>query len=178
MSACSTGVNAIVVENVYGNEWRNDMRKKCSGLPTSEAIGAQNLLQNEQKSMDQTSRLKEVFIPLKIDTKVGRRANIVRPSDYFTNTHLSRLLARVRILEDQLTNAETSYAQFCLQHKISQRYLRAIISLNCLSPKIKKTIMDGYVPGHLAIQDIINHRFSLIWQEQEEWFFNKNSDEV
>jgi hypothetical protein len=118
---------------------------------------------------------KEVFIPLKINTKIGRRANIVRPNDYFANTHLSRLLARARMLEDQLTNAaEISYAQFCLQHKITQRYLRAIISLNCLSPKIKKTIMDGYVPGHLAIQDIINHRFSLVWSEQEEWFLIHN----
>jgi hypothetical protein len=116
---------------------------------------------------------KEVFIPLKIDTKVGRRANIVRPNDYFANAHLSRLLARARILEDQLTNAaETSYAQFCLQHKISQRYLRAIISLNCLSPRIKKAIVEGYVPGHLSLQDIMNHRFSLIWEEQEGWFFD------
>jgi hypothetical protein len=137
----------------------------------SEAIGTQNLQQNEQKSTDQTSRLKEVFISLKIDTKVGRRANVVRPNDFFANTHLSRLLARARMLEDQLTNAaETSYAQFCLEHKISQRYLRAIISLNCQSPKIKKAIIDEYVPGHLAIQDIINHRFSLVWSEQEEWF--------
>jgi hypothetical protein len=110
---------------------------------------------------------KEVFIPMKIDTKVGRRANIVRPNDFFANTHLSRLLAKARMLEDQLTNAaETSYAQFCLEHKISQRYLRAIISLNCLSPRIKKAIMDGYVPGHLSLQDIINHRFPLIWEEQ------------
>jgi hypothetical protein len=137
----------------------------------SEAIGTQNLQQNEQKSTDQTSRLKEVFIPLKIDTKIGRRANVVRPNDFFVNTHLSRLLARARMLEDQLTNAETSYAQFCLKHKISQRYLRAIISLNCLSPKIKKAIMDGYIPGHLSLQDITNCRFSLIWQEQEKWFF-------
>jgi hypothetical protein len=114
---------------------------------------------------------KEVFIPLKIDTKVGRRANIVRPNDYFANTHLSRLLARAKMLEDQLTNAaEISYAKFCLEHKISQRYLRAIISLNCLSPKIKKAIIEGYIPGHLAIQDIINCRFSLMWSEQEEWF--------
>jgi hypothetical protein len=151
----------------------NKIQKNCSGLPTSEAIDPHTLGQNSTKSMDQTSRLKEVFIPLKIDTKVGRRANVVRPNDYFANTHLSRLLAKARMLEDQLTNAETSYAQFCLEHKISQRYLRAIISLNCLSPRIKKAIMDGYIPGHLAIQDIINHRFPLIWSEQEEWFFNR-----
>jgi hypothetical protein len=90
-----------------------------------------------------------------------------------------KLLARARILEDQLTNAsEISYAQFCLQHKISQRYLRSLISLNNLSPRIKKAIVEGYVPKHLSIQDITNCRFSPVWKEQEEWFLNKNSDEV
>lgn len=122
---------------------------------------------------------KEVFIPLKIDTRVGRRPNIIRPDDYFARTHLMKLLARARILEDQLTNASgISYAQFCLQHKISQRYLRSLISLNNLSPKIKKAIVEGYIPKHLSIQDITNCRFSLAWNEQETRFFNKNSDEL
>jgi hypothetical protein len=122
---------------------------------------------------------KEVFIPLKIDTRVGRRPNIIKPDDYFARTHLMKLLARARILEDQLTTAvELSYAQFCLQHKISQRYLRSLISLNNLSPRIKKAIVEGYVPRHLSIQDITNSRFSPVWKEQEMWFFNKNPDEV
>jgi hypothetical protein len=118
---------------------------------------------------------KEVFIPLRIDTRVGRRPNIIKPDDYFARTHIMKLLARARILEDQLTNATgISYAQFCLQHKISQRYLRSLISLNNLSPKIKKAIVKGYVPKHLSIQDITNSRFSLVWEEQEMWFFHKS----
>ncbi|MDR0581074.1 MAG: hypothetical protein LBG04_03115 [Holosporaceae bacterium] len=117
---------------------------------------------------------KEVFIPLRIDTKVGRRANIIKPDDYFAKTHLVKLLARARILEEQLINAAgTSYAQFCLQHKISQRYLRSLISLNNLSPGIKKAIVEGYIPKHLSVQDITNCRFSLVWSEQEEWFLQK-----
>jgi hypothetical protein len=122
---------------------------------------------------------KEVFIPLKIDTRVGRRPNILKPNDYLARTHLMKLLARAHILEDQLTSSVgMSYAQFCLQHKISQRYLRSLISLNNLSPKIKKAIVEGYVPKHLSVQDITNCRFSLVWEEQETWFFNKNSYEV
>jgi hypothetical protein len=122
---------------------------------------------------------KEIFIPLKIDTRVGRRPNIIKPDDYFARTHLMKLLAKAQILEDQLTNAAgISYAQFCLQYKISQRYLRSLISLNNLSPKIKKAIAEGYVPKHLSIQDITNCRFSPVWEEQEWWFFNKNYDEV
>jgi hypothetical protein len=84
------------------------------------------------------------------------------------------LLARARILEDLLINAaEISYAQFCLQHKISQRYLRPLISLNNLSPRIKKAIVEDYVPKHLSVQEITNCRFSLVWSEQEEWFLKK-----
>jgi hypothetical protein len=120
---------------------------------------------------------KEVFIPLKIDARVGRRPNIIKPDDYFARTHLVKLLVRSRILEDQLINAAgISYAQFCLQHKISQRYLRSLISLNNLSPKIKKAIVEGYVPKYLSVQDITNCRFSLVWSEQEEWFFSKMND--
>jgi hypothetical protein len=101
------------------------------------------------------------------------------PDDYFARTHLMKLLARAKILEDQLTNASgISYAQFCLQNKISQRYLRSLLSLNNLSPRIKKAIVEDYVPRHLSVQDITNCRFSLVWEEQEEWFFNKNSYEV
>jgi hypothetical protein len=154
----------------------NEIQKNCLGLPTSKAIGAQNLRNNGSKSTDQTSRLKEVFIPLKIDARVGRRPNIIKPNDYFARTHLVKLLARARILEDQLINAVgISYAQFCLQHKISQRYLRSLISLNNLSPKIKKAIVEGYVPKHLSVQEITNCRFSLIWSEQEEWFLKIQS---
>jgi hypothetical protein len=48
---------------------------------------------------------KEVLVPLKIDTRAGRRPNIIKPDDYFARTHLMKLFARARILEDQLTNA-------------------------------------------------------------------------
>jgi hypothetical protein len=113
---------------------------------------------------------KEVFIPLKIDTRVDRRPNIIKPDDYFARTHLMKLLARARILEDKLANTSgISYAQFCVQHKISQRYLRSLISLNNLSPKIKQMIMDGNMPKHLAVQEITNHKIPLNWREKEEW---------
>jgi hypothetical protein len=39
-----------------------------------------------------------------------------------------------------------------------------------LSPKIKKAIVEGYVPKHLSVQDITNCRFSPVWSEQEAWF--------
>jgi hypothetical protein len=106
-----------------------------SETPVSKAIAAQSLQQNDEKSTDQTSCLtKEVLIPLKIDTGVGRRSNIIKPDDYFARTHLIKLLAGARIPEDQLTNfPELSYAQFCQIHKISLRYTCALVLLNSLS---------------------------------------------
>jgi hypothetical protein len=43
-----------------------------------------------------------------------------------------------------------------IESEVSQRYLRAIISLNCLSSRIKKAIMDGYVPGRLPVQNTMS----------------------
>lgn len=120
---------------------------------------------------------KEVFIPLKIDTKAGRRANIIRPDDYYANTNLAKLLAKAYVLENKLIS-ETGipFGQFCRNHSISPRYLRAIISLNTLSPKIKKAIMEGFVPRHLSVQEITNYKFPLLWAEQEKWFFKSIED--
>lgn len=117
--------------------------------------------------------IKEVFIPLKIDTKAGRRANIIKPDDYYANTNLARLLAKAHLLENKLiSEAGIQFGQFCRNHSISPRYLRAIISLNTLSPKIKKAIMEGYTPKHLSVQEITNYRFPMCWKKQETWFLS------
>lgn len=117
---------------------------------------------------------KEVFIPIHIDTRMGRRAQIIRPDDYYADVPLARLLAKARILERELMrNTEMPYNNFCWQLGISPRYARSILSLNILSPKIKKAIMEGYMPKHLSVTKITNFKFPLIWSEQELWFFGR-----
>ena len=116
---------------------------------------------------------REVFIPLKIKTHKGRTATIIRPQDYFANTPLSRLLARAEILENQLIkSAENGFTlrQFCDVNKISPRYVRSIIAANCLSPIVKRAIMDGYVPKHLNVQEITNSKLPLAWKKHEVMF--------
>ena len=64
----------------------------------------------------------EVFIPIKINTRKGRAAVVVRPNDHFVNTPLARLLARAEILESQLIkSAERGFTlkEFCEINKIS-----------------------------------------------------------
>jgi hypothetical protein len=71
-------------------------------------------------------------------------------------------------LEDQLIkNAENGVTleEFCAVNKISPRYVRSIISMNTLSPKIKQKIMDGEVPKHLNVERVKNHVLPMVWKE-------------
>jgi hypothetical protein len=119
----------------------------------------------------------EVFIPLKINTRKGRAAVVIKPKDNFANTPLSRLLAKAEILEKQLIKSSENgitLKEFCEVNKISPRYVRSIIAMNGLSPMIKQKIMDGEIPKHLSVERIKNHGFPLVWSEQKEWFLIHN----
>ena len=115
----------------------------------------------------------EVFIPIKINTRKGRAAVVVRPSDYFANTPLARLLARAELLESQLIKSAergVTLKQFCEINKISPRYVREIIAFNSLSPKIKQCIMEGNIPKRVNVETIKKQGFPMMWREQEVWF--------
>ena len=119
----------------------------------------------------------EVFIPLKINTRKGRAATIVKPKDYYANTPLARLLAKAYILENQLIKSAESgitLTEFCKINKISRRYVREIIAFNNLSPKIKQCIMKGETPKHIGVEKIKNYGILLIWREQERWLCIKH----
>jgi hypothetical protein len=53
-----------------------------------------------------------------------------------------------------------------------------LLSLNCLSLKIKAVIMDGYMPGHLSVQEIVDYRRSAAWEIQKIWLRQKNSSQI
>jgi hypothetical protein len=54
---------------------------------------------------------------------------------------------------------------------IAESYVRKVMNLNYLSPKIKGMILEGTQPKHLRLQDII-YDVPLSWNEQEERFLN------
>ena len=115
----------------------------------------------------------EVFIPLKINTRKGRAAIVIKPKDYFANTPFSRLLAKAEILESQLIkSAENGLTlkAFCEANKISPRYVRSIIAVNNLSPRIKQNIIDGNVPKGMSVEKVKNYKLPLSWAEQEATF--------
>jgi hypothetical protein len=113
----------------------------------------------------------EIFVPLKIDTKKGRKACVIKPNDSFPNTPLAKLMAKAYLWERKLLEDQAlTFNEFCRLHNISPRYLRGILSLNCLSPRIKKLIMRGWTPKNVSVQEIINGKIPETWQEQEKLF--------
>jgi hypothetical protein len=97
---------------------------------------------------------------------------VVKPDNYFTNTPLSRLLAKAEILEKQLVKSAengVTLKKFCEANKISPRYVRSIVAVNCLSPRVKREIMDGETSKHITIEKIKNYGFHACWREQEGW---------
>jgi hypothetical protein len=113
----------------------------------------------------------EVFIPIKISTRKGRRAVVHKFGDRCVSTPFSRLLVRAYMLESQLQkNIGITLKEFCEINKISARYVRNILVISNLSPKIQQLIMNGYYPRHLSIHDILSKKFPTLWKEQEEVF--------
>jgi hypothetical protein len=52
---------------------------------------------------------------------------------------------------------------------VNEAYVRRVLNLNYLSPKIKEMILDGKQPKHLRLQDLL-HNAPLLWGEQEKLF--------
>jgi hypothetical protein len=110
---------------------------------------------------------REIFVPLKIDTKKGRKACVIKPNDSFANTPLAKLIAKAYVMEQKLLeDPNLGFNEFCRLNNISPRYLRGILSLNCLSPRIKRLIMKGHTPKQ-QIQEIITGKIPEVWEEQE-----------
>lgn len=116
---------------------------------------------------------KEVFVPLKINTRKGRKACIIKPQNGYVVTPLSRLLAKAHILEKRLLeNPRISQKEFCELNDISPRYLRGILRLNILAPKLKREIMDGWMPKNISVERMVNGKIPVMWEEQIRYFFD------
>ena len=66
---------------------------------------------------------REVFIPIQISTRKGRRACTARLKDAYAVTPLSKLLTKAYIMQKRmLENPNVSQREFCELNKISPRY--------------------------------------------------------
>ena len=112
---------------------------------------------------------REVFVPLRINLKKGQKAYYSKPGDKNIVTPLSKILVKAYIIQKRLLeNPGLNQAKFCKLNKISPRYFRAILQFNFLSSKLKKRIMDGWMPKNVSTQKILTSKIPLLWKEQEE----------
>ncbi|MBR1734927.1 MAG: hypothetical protein IJ730_05720, partial [Alphaproteobacteria bacterium] len=103
--------------------------------------------------------------------KSGSHTYFMHPKDYYVVTPLSKLLAKAYVMEKRLReNPELLFKEFCKLNNISRQYLSDVLRLNILFPKIKRLIMEGYLPKHLSTQNILRAKISLLWKDQEKWF--------
>lgn len=116
----------------------------------------------------------DITIPIKIiKRKKAGRTYIAHSDNYYVVTPLSKLLAKAYVMEKRLReNPGLMFKDFCKINNITRQYLNDVLQLNRLSPKIKRLIMEGYLPKHLSIQQILRAKVSLIWGEQEKWFIS------
>ncbi len=114
----------------------------------------------------------DIIIPIRIiKRKKAGRTYIAHSENYYVVTPLSKLLAKAYVMEKRLKeNSGLLFKDFCKLNNISGQYLSDVLQLNNLSPKIKKLIMEGYLPRHLSIQNILRAKIPLLWNEQERWF--------
>jgi site-specific DNA recombinase len=63
----------------------------------------------------------------------------------------------------------SSMKELAEKEGIAESYVRRMMRLNYLSPKIKEMIIDGKQPKHLKLQDFMGD-IPMLWAEQEEMF--------
>lgn len=86
---------------------------------------------------------------------------------------LLRAFARACLWDRELESGKyESMQDLARRNKISEPYVRRILSLNLLSPKIQMAIMDGTFPRFHKLQNII-YDIPLSWPDQEaKWLKN------
>lgn len=134
-------------------------------------------LKNEKVINDKTPKdeelkreaSKEIFVPIKVVKRGMAKPRVFRaPQDPGINKPLRRAILKAYKWDNEISTCGGD--GFPERHKVSKRYVRQILRLNCLSPRIKKAIMDGTFPRHILLQDLKYSDLPLLWREQERKF--------
>ena len=118
--------------------------------------------------MSEEKILREVFIPVKIVKRGSAKSKIVHQNDApkMLNRPLLRALAKAYRWENGIKDLG-GVDWYINKNKLSKAYVRRLLKLNNLSPKIKKAIVDGEFPRDILLQDLVFSDISLMWSEQE-----------
>lgn len=118
--------------------------------------------------MSEEKLIREVFIPIKIVKRGSARSKVMHPTEPRKNLNkpLIRGLAKAYKWETEITNFGRA-DWYINKNKLSKAYVRRVLKLNNLSPKIKKAIMNGEFPANILLQDLLFADINLLWSEQE-----------
>ena len=110
----------------------------------------------------------EVFIPMKINTRKGRRANVSKPENAYQITPFSKLLTKAYIMQKRLLeNPRISQKEFCELNKSRLDTFEESCNSITSVPKSKKMIMNGWMPKKFSTQQILTGKIPLLWSKQE-----------
>ncbi len=116
----------------------------------------------------------DLYMEFHVKKKSGR-SWIITPDGsepVFEKVSVDRTLFKA-LIKAHLWQRDLNRKRFASMKELAQKkgvdesYVRRILNLNYLSPKIKEMILEEKQPKHLKIQDII-YDIPLLWSEQEE----------
>jgi hypothetical protein len=116
--------------------------------------------------------VENVFVPLKIIKRGGLRGKFLSKTYSAEKTEINEPLLNgllkaylwEKIIYEKF---DGDLELFCLKNKFSTSYVRKILRLNLLSPKIKEAILNGNHPKHLVMVHLKHQFFPVLWKEQE-----------
>lgn len=117
----------------------------------------------------------EIFVPITVVKRGSAKMRIQQANDIEINKPLRRALVKAYKWENDLINSEDAKLYIAI-NKLSRRYLQRVLKLNCLSPKIKKAIMEGTFPKDILLEDIIRNELNLLWSEQEKQLLRREGE--
>ncbi|WP_369408773.1 hypothetical protein [Wolbachia endosymbiont of Pentalonia nigronervosa] len=117
------------------------------------------------------------FVQLKLKKTPGR-CIILEPENKHSrsgkkNNILLKALVRAHLWQRQLNEGKyANMVELCIANNMEPRsmYLRAVLRLNFLAPKIKEDILNGMQPRYLKWTDF-KKGIPLLWSEQFEKFY-------
>lgn len=114
-----------------------------------------------------------IFMPVKFK-KRGGRTMIIDPEgkDKEVDNPLLKALVRADLWQRQLSSGKfATINELCAHEKLGLDYVKRILRLNYLAPKIKEDILNGTQPRHLKLIDFKKTKIPILWSEQLEKFY-------
>ncbi|MDN5248223.1 MAG: recombinase family protein [Wolbachia endosymbiont of Tyrophagus putrescentiae] len=112
----------------------------------------------------------EVFVEYKLKKCSGKSMILVAEGEIKEkrNDLLLKSLVRANLWQSQLDEGKyANIKEICLANKIAcPKYVRSILQLNFLAPKIKEAILEGKQPAHIRLNNFMGTRMSILWEDQ------------